>query len=122
MPFKNLTFIDQTARKFPVDALTKLSPKESFKTIQNCHEKLKDCNWLDSRDSLFQVINKPWVPRHEALTYMQEAEPLTDFKYLLESGINQLKTDNVKTTQTTNILTFYNELNNLYDILNLIST
>ena len=62
-----------------------------------------------------EVINKPWVPRHKAVTYMQEAEPLSDFKYLLESGINQLKTDDVKTTQTTNILTFYNELNNLYD-------
>ena len=46
---------------------------------------------------------------------MQAAEPLVDFKYLLESGINQLKTEDVKTTQTTNILTFYNELNNLYD-------
>ena len=97
-PFKNMTFIDQTTRKFPVDALTKLSPKESFKTIQNRHEKLKDCDWLHSKDSLLEVINKPWVPRHEAITYMQEAEPLSDFKYLLESGINQLKTDYVKTT------------------------
>ena len=61
-----------------------------------------------------EVINKPWIPKHEAQTYMQEAEPLTDFKYLLESGINQLKTD-VKSSQTTNIITFYNELNNLYD-------
>ena len=43
---------------------------------------------------------------------MQEAELLTDFKYLLESGINQLKTD-VKSSQTTNIITFYNEINNL---------
>ena len=46
---------------------------------------------------------------------MQEAEPLSDFKYLLESEINELKTDDVKTTQTTNVLTFYNELNHLYD-------
>ena len=45
---------------------------------------------------------------------MQQAEPLTDFKYLLESGINQLKTD-VKSQYTTNIITFYNELNNLYN-------
>ena len=114
-PFKNMTFIDQTTRKFPVDALTKLCPKESLKTIQNHHEKLKDCDWLRSKDSLLEVIDKPWVPRHEAKTYMQEAEPLSDFKYLLESGINQLKTDDVKTTQTTNILTFNKELNNLYD-------
>ena len=33
-PFKNMTFIDQTTRKFPVDALTKLHSKESFKTTQ----------------------------------------------------------------------------------------
>ena len=45
---------------------------------------------------------------------MQEAEPLADFRYLLESGINQLKTD-IKSSQATNIITFYNELNNLYD-------
>ena len=82
--FKNLTFIDQTAYKFPVDALTKLNPKESFKTIQDRHEKLRDCDWLNSKDSLLEVINKPWIPKHEAKTYMQEAEPLTDFKYLLE--------------------------------------
>ena len=61
-----------------------------------------------------EVINKPWIPQHEAQTYMQEAEPLADFKYLLESGINQLKTD-IKPSQSTNIITFYNELNNLYD-------
>ena len=114
-PFKNMTFIDQTTRKFPVDALTKLNPKESFKTIQKRHEKLKDCDWLYSKNSLFEVINKPWVPQHEAQSYMQEAEPLSDFKYLLESGINELKTEDVKTTQTTNVLTFYNELNHLYD-------
>ena len=41
-----MTFIDQTSRKFPVDALTKLNPKESFKTIKKRHEKLKDCDWL----------------------------------------------------------------------------
>ena len=46
---------------------------------------------------------------------MQEAEPLSDFKYLLDSEINELKTEDVKTTQTTNVLTFYNELNHLYD-------
>ena len=46
---------------------------------------------------------------------MQEAQPLSDFKYLLESGINELKTDDVETSQTTNVLTFYNELNHLYD-------
>ena len=45
-PFKNMMFIDQTPRKFPVDALTKLHSKESFKTIQKQHEKLKDCDWL----------------------------------------------------------------------------
>ena len=45
---------------------------------------------------------------------MLEAEPLTDFKYLLESGINQLKTD-TKQSQATNIITFYNELNNLHE-------
>ena len=45
---------------------------------------------------------------------MQEAEPLADFKYLLKSGINQLKTDR-KPSQTTNLITFYNELNDLYD-------
>ena len=61
-----------------------------------------------------EVINKPWIPQHEAQMYMQEAEPLADFKYLLESGINQLKTD-IKPSQTTNIITFYNELNDLYD-------
>ena len=113
-PFKNLTFIDQTARKFPVDALTKLSPKESFKTIKDRHEKLKDCDWLNSKDSLLEVINKPWIPQHEAQTYMQEAEPLADFMYLLEYGINQLKTD-IKPSQTTNIITFYKDLNDLYD-------
>jgi len=52
-----------------------------------------------------EVINKPWIPQYEAQTYMQEAEPLADFKYLLESGINQLKKD-IKLSQTTNIITF----------------
>ena len=61
------------------------------------------------------VINKPWVPQHEAKAYMQEAQPLSDFKYLLESGINKLKTEDVGTSQTTNVLTFHNELNHLYD-------
>ena len=83
-PFKNLNFIDQTAYKFPVDALTKLNPKESFKTIQDRHQKLRECDWLNSKDSLLEVINNPWIPKHKAKTYMQEAEPLTDFKYLLE--------------------------------------
>ena len=50
---------------------------------------------------------------------MQEAEPLADFKYLLESGINQLKTD-ITSSQTTNVITFYNELNELYDPSDLI--
>merc|ERR1711895_327705 len=54
-PFKNMTFIDQTTRKFPVDALTKLHPKESFKTIEKRHEKLRDCDWLYSKDSLLEV-------------------------------------------------------------------
>ena len=56
-PFKNMTFIDQTTRKFPVDALTKLHSKESFKSIQKRHEKLKDCDWLYSKESLLEVIN-----------------------------------------------------------------
>ena len=75
-----MTFIDQTTRKFPIDALTKLNPKESFKTIQNRHEKLKDRDWLHSKKSLFEVINKPWVPRHEAKMCMQEAELLSAIK------------------------------------------
>ena len=50
---------------------------------------------------------------------MQEAEPLADFKYLLESGINQFKTD-ITSLQTTNVITFYNELNELYDPSDLI--
>ena len=102
--FKNMMFIDQTSRKFPIDSFTKLHSKESFKTIQKRHEKLKDCDWLYSKNSLFEVINKPWVPQHEAKTYMQEAQSLSDFKYLLESGINELKTEDVGTSQTTNIL------------------
>ena len=65
-PIKNMTVIDQTTRKFSVDALTKLNPKESFKTIKNRHEKLKDCDWLHSKHSLFEVINKPWIPQREA--------------------------------------------------------
>ena len=69
-----------------MDALTKLNPKESFKTIQERHKRLRECDWLNSKDSLLEVINKPWIPKHKAKTYMQEAEPLTDFKYLLESG------------------------------------
>ena len=113
-PFKNLNFIDQTTYQFPVDALTKLNPKESFKTIQERHKRIRECDWLNCKDTLLEVINKPWIPKHEAQTYMQEAEPLADFKYLLESGINQLKTD-IKPSQSTNIITFYNELNNLYD-------
>ena len=46
---------------------------------------------------------------------MQEAEPLSDFQYLLESGINELKTEDIETSETTNVLTFYNELRHLYD-------
>ena len=65
-----------------------------------------------------EVLNKPWIPQHEAQTYMLEAQPLADFKYLLESGINQLKTD-TKPAQATNIITFYNEFNNLYDPIEL---
>ena len=114
-PFKNMTFIDQTTSKFPVDSLTKLDPKESFKTIRKRHQKLRDCDWLHSKESLLEVINKPWIPQYEAKTYMQEAEPLSDFQYLLESGINELKTEDIETSETTNVLTFYNELRHLYD-------
>ena len=71
-PFKNLNFIDQTTYKFLVDALTKLNPKESFKTINDRHQRLRDCDWLNSRDSLLEVINILWVLKHEAQTYMQE--------------------------------------------------
>ena len=110
-----MTFIDQTIRKFPVDSLTKLDPTESFKTIRKRHQKLKDCDWLYSKESLLEVINKPWIPQHEAKTYIQEAEPLSDFQYLLESGINELKTEDIETSKTTNILTFHNELTHLYD-------
>ena len=60
-PFKNLNFIDQTTYKFPVDALTKLNPKESFKTIEDRHQRLRECDWLNSKDSLLEVINKPWL-------------------------------------------------------------
>ena len=65
-----------------------------------------------------EVIDKPWIPQHEAQSYMLKAEPLTDFKYLLESAINELKTD-TKQSQATNIITFYNELNDLYDSIEL---
>ena len=68
-----------------------------------------------------EVINKLWIPKYEAQTYMKEAEPLTDFKYLLESGINQLKTD-VKSLQTSNIITFYNNLTTYTIPANLSST
>ena len=91
-----------------------LNPKESFKTIQERRKRIGECDWLNSKDTLLEVINKPWIPQHEAQTYMLEAEPLADFKYLLESGINQLKTD-TKPAQATNIITFYNKLNNLHD-------
>ena len=47
-PFKNLNFIDQTTYQFPVDALTKLNPKESFKTIQERHKRIRECDWLNS--------------------------------------------------------------------------
>ena len=110
-----MTFIDQTTRKFPVDALTKLHPKESFKTIKKRYEKLKYCDWLYSQKSLLEVINKPWIPQHDARKYIQETEPLSDFQYLLESGINELKTEDIEKSETTNILTFYNELRYLYD-------
>ena len=103
--FKNLNFIDQAKYKFPVDALNKLNPKESFKTIQERHKRIRECGGFNSKNILLEVINKPWIPQHEAQTYMLEAEPLTDFKYLLESGINQLKTD-TKQSQAVNIITF----------------
>ena len=59
MPIQNLHFFYRTTYKFPVDALTKLNPKESFKTINDRHQRLRDCDWLNSKDSLLEVINKP---------------------------------------------------------------
>ena len=94
--------------------LTKLNPKESFTTIQERHKVIRKCDWLKSKETLLEVLNNPWVPRHEAQTYMQTAEPLTDFKLLLESGINQLKTE-INPLQTANIITFCDELSSLYN-------
>ena len=67
------------------------------------------------KESLLEVINKPWIPQHDTRKHIQETEPLSDFQYLLESGINELKTEDIETSKTTNILTFHNELTHLYD-------
>ena len=61
------------------------------------------------------MINKPWIPQHDARKYILETEPLSDFQYLLESGINELKTEEIETSNTTNVLTFHNEHTHLYD-------
>ena len=79
-PFKNINHLNQHSFDFPVDQLTKLRNKETPKSIEKRHIKLRKCSWLYSVKTLLEVINFPWFPQHEAKEYVPITEPLLDFE------------------------------------------
>ena len=73
---------------------------------------------------LWSKLNQKYNKCHVSLQYFDlisfgvykfQEFGYSDFQYLLESGINELKTEDIDTSHTTNVLTFHNELTHLYD-------